>query len=315
MPDNRTATPRLPDFLCVGIEKCGTTSLYDLLQQHPHIGLSSHKETHFFNTHWDKGLAWYREKFSALDTNCKVVGEITPAYHRFPEVIPRIKQTLGENTKIIILLREPRQRAFSHYIHDFANRPEVTDLVYKRYLSTTRYAPVLEEYFKAFGKERCLVLVFEEDFFSQDKQPDQQRLMNKVCNFVGVERMAIKPVHSNPSCLPVAVRSPDCDSSMIVEGREFAVPANSVVIATGSAKNTRVISGLADAEAQAIIELVGKAVSFIPALKSSIVFEQNVAPDLEAVEQLLGRRIDSWREPLGDLRARHAHTPVFLPLQ
>lgn len=308
MPAPATDNKRLPDFLCVGIEKCGTTTLYDLLSQHPQIGLSSHKETHFFNTHWDKGMAWYAEKFAHLDPDCKRIGEITPAYHRFPEVIPRIRQTLGAQTKIIMLLREPRRRAFSHYIHDFANQLEVTDLVYKRYLATTRYAPVLENYFSAFGKDNCLVSVFEEEMLV-----DQQRFVNRICDFLGVTRHAIKPVHSNPSSLPVAVRSPATKSTVIIEGCEFAVPANSVLICTGSVKNTRIVPGLADKDAQALIEQVSKAVSFIPALKSSIVFEQNVQADLDAVEQLLGRRIESWHQPLGDLQARFARAPAFIP--
>jgi hypothetical protein len=299
---------RLPDFLCVGIEKCGTTSLYELLKQHPAIGLSSHKETHFFNTYWDNGLAWYEEKFSAIPDACLRIGEITPSYHRFPEVIPRIQQTLGKDVKILILLREPRQRAFSHYIHDFANHLEVTDLVYKRYLATTHYARALRNCFDAFGQHKCLVQIFEEDFL-----PSQQRLVDNVCAFLGIASHPVAPVHSNPSCLPSAIWSPDRDCQILVEGTRLAVPANSMVIYTGNLKNTRILSSIKQEEGKRLIEQVQAAVSFIPELKSSIIYEQNVREELEQVEALTGRNLNVWRKPLPDLHAPVAPLPEFLP--
>jgi len=297
---------RLPDFLCVGIEKCGTTSLYDLLKQHPDIGLSRYKETQFFNMHWNKGLAWYQEKFSHIGDDCKAIGEITPAYHRFPEVIPRIKQTLGEQVKIIIMLREPRRRAFSHYIHDFANQQEVTDLVYKRYLTTTQYATVIRNYFSTFGKENCLVQIFEEDFL-----PQQQCLVDNVSKFLDIPGHVIKPVHSNPSCLPTACWSPDHDSRIVLEDQTLLIPANSLVIYTENLKNTKVLSKINKVQGQKIMDHIQKAVSFIPALKSSIIFDQNVREDLEQVEKLIDRKLSVWHQPLGDLQATFACTPKF----
>jgi len=301
------ARVRLPDFVCVGVEKCGTTSLYDLLQQHPAIGLSRHKETHFFNSNWDKGVGWYREKFSHLDAHCLRIGEITPAYHRFPEVIPRIRQILGDGTKILILLREPRQRAFSHYIHDFANQLEMTDLVYKRYLATCRYAPIVRDYFTAFGEQQCLVQIFEEDFL-----PDPQRLVDNICRFLGIASHPVTPVHSNPSRLPVACWSPGYATTIQVEQDRLRVPAHSVVVFTGRKHNTRIITGLDQAQGDALITKVANAVCFIPAMKSSIVYEQNVHEDVEQVEQLIHRTLDCWRAALPDLHAPVTALPEFV---
>jgi len=299
---------KLPNFLCVGVEKCGTTSLYDLLKQHPQIGLSRFKETHFFNSHWDKGLDWYQEKFSHISSHCSAVGDITPAYHRFPDVIPRIQQTLGDQVKIIFMLREPRQRAFSHYIHDFARHQEVTDLVYKRYLATTHYARGVKQYQQAFGKENCLVLIFEEDFL-----PDQQNLMDKICAFLNIDAMPAKPVHSNPSCLPVACWSPTHDSRIVLEGNSLPVPADSLVIYTGYSNTTKILSGLTPQETDPLINKIRNAIAFIPALKSSIIFEQNIKDELVELEQLISRNLELWRKPLGDLQARFAPPPVFIP--
>ncbi len=298
---------KLPNFLCVGVEKCGTTSLYDLLKQHPAIGLSSHKETHFFNSNWEKGSAWYQEKFSHLAENCSAIGEITPSYHRSVDVIPRIKQTLGEKIKIIIMLREMRRRAFSHYVHDFANQQEVTDLVYKRYLTTTKYARVIQDYYRAFGKENCLVLIFEEDFL-----PDQQILVNKVCEFLEMPSHDIVPVHSNPSSLPVTCWSPVYDSHVLIEGSSLLVPANSLVIYTQRLKSTRIFSQINKNDAQVLIDKIENAVSLIPELKSAIVYDKNIREEIDVIEKLIGRNLDIWRKPLGDQLASRAPLPVFL---
>ena len=298
---------KLPDFLCVGVEKCGTTTLYDLLKQHPGIGLSIDKETHFFNSNWDKGIKWYQEKFSHSSDSCQVIGEITPAYHRFKEVIPRIKQSLKKDLKIILMLREPRQRAFSHYIHDFSYHQEITDLVYKRYLTTTAYAPILKDYFSSFGKASCLVLVFEEDVLL-----NQQQLVTQICSFLNVSSISITPVHSNRSRLPILCPAPDQPSQIFFDHHAVHVPANSWVIYTGQQHTTRILPANKPLQLEQVRQKIQSAVSFIPALKSSIIFEQNVAKDLEQVEQCLNRSLSCWRKPLGDLTTHLAPQPEFI---
>jgi len=300
----------LPDFLCVGVEKSGTTSLYDLLKQHSDIGLSSHKETHFFNTHWHKGLHWYQEKFHHLnETSCKVIGEITPAYHRFDEVIPRIKETLGEDIKIIFMLREPRRRAFSHYIHDFAINPQITDLLYKRYLSTCAYSPIVKNYQQIFGKENCLTLIFEEDFLI-----NQQITMDKVCNFLSVETYTAEPIHSNPSYLPRFCQSPNYPSKIQIENKQLTLSPNSPLFYTHRSHTSKDLSDLSIKEQQWFKEQTQKAIREVPAIKSSIIYEQNVKADLDQLETLLDRDLSAWRKDLPDLKAKIAPQPEFLPI-
>lgn len=299
----------LPNFLCIGVEKCGTTSLYDLLLQHSNIGLSSHKETHFFNTHWHRGIQWYCEKFSHLSSACKMIGEITPAYHRFPEVIPRIKETLGNNIKIIIMLREPRQRAFSHYIHDFANEPRVTDFLFKRYLATCAYAPIVENYYEAFGKENCLTLIFEEDYLL-----DQQQCIDTISSFFQLPTTMIKPIHSNPSFLPVVFQSPDYPTKIVVDSKELEIPEKSLLYYTHRFHSTKVISDLPKEQQEWIQRQLKEAIHSIPALKSSVIYEQNVKADLDKLEILLDRDLSLWRKSLPDLTAKFAPQPEFLPI-
>lgn len=305
-------TTVLPNFLCVGVEKCGTTSLYDLLKQHSEIGLSRQKETHFFNSHWQQGLAWYEQQFIHLQKQNKVfqtIGEMTPAYHRFPEVISRIKQTLGDGIKIILMLREPRQRAFSHYIHDFALQPEIIDLLYKRYLATCSYSSVITQYHQAFGKENCLTLIFEEDFL-----PSQQACVDKVCDFLEVPREVVIETHSNPSFLPRLCRSPNRQSHILIENKTLHVPDNSLVFYTHRFHTSRSLHALPQAKQEWFEAQVNKAIQTISAIKSAIIYEQNVKKDIDQLEVLIDRDLSLWRKPLPDLNAKIAPQPIFLPI-
>ena len=105
----------LPDFLCVGTQKGGTTYLYELLKRHPQVFLAEPKEQHFFSLHWQRGVDWYRRQFASA-AESQICGEITPYYLFHPEAPARI-QSLLPNVKLIVLLRDPVERALSQYFH------------------------------------------------------------------------------------------------------------------------------------------------------------------------------------------------------
>ncbi|MBM4055119.1 MAG: sulfotransferase domain-containing protein [Planctomycetes bacterium] len=124
----------LPNFLIVGAAKSGTTSLYYYLKQHPEIYLPKIKECKFFshmtgdykgpgdeedlNKQIIKTLDDYKLLF-ANTTDEKAIGDISPDYlYYFHESIKNIKSILGNNVKILIILRNPIERAYSKYLHN-----------------------------------------------------------------------------------------------------------------------------------------------------------------------------------------------------
>ncbi|MFV8816189.1 sulfotransferase family protein [Haliea sp. E17] len=110
-----------PNFLVVGASKSGTSSLYHYLKQHPEIGLSSVKETQFFNCDEIFGLGVDRfvDLYFDCSSSCKAIGDITPSYLvRGEKVLPRILSVYGDKPpKIVVIMREPVSRAWSHYLH------------------------------------------------------------------------------------------------------------------------------------------------------------------------------------------------------
>jgi hypothetical protein len=118
-------TGSLPDFLIIGAMKCGTTSLYHYLIQHPDICPAYFKEIHFFDNNYHEGFKWYRSCFPTLFYKYYTIhvrrrnfitGEASPYYMFHPHVPQRVHQTIP-NVKIIIILRNPVDRAYSHYQH------------------------------------------------------------------------------------------------------------------------------------------------------------------------------------------------------
>lgn len=179
----------LPNLFCGGAPKSGTTTLYDILCHHPDVYLSKFKEPLFFNNtaQFEKGLKWYSETYFSGYSGQKIVGDFTPTYLASIEAPKRIFESVGGNAKFIFILRDPVDRAYSHYFHnkrDLIEELTFEDALAKEgeryahfsadndkssvfkygYLKQGLYAENINEYYKLFGKENVLVLIFEELF-------------------------------------------------------------------------------------------------------------------------------------------------------
>ena len=112
----------LPDFIVVGAQKAGTSALFNYLVQHSSIIEPAKKEVHYFDLYYNKGINWYKhffpsktyKKFVKFKTGNAITGEATPIYSYLPRCLDRIKKDLP-NVKIIFVMRNPIDRAFSHY--------------------------------------------------------------------------------------------------------------------------------------------------------------------------------------------------------
>lgn len=109
---------RNPDFLILGFPRSGTTSLYLYLTYHPQILPAVDKELYFFTSFFDRGIDWYLAHFPPIANGVDyLTGEATPCYIDSPEVAMRVSE-LFPNIKLIVLLRNPVERAVSAvYLH------------------------------------------------------------------------------------------------------------------------------------------------------------------------------------------------------
>ena len=107
----------LPDFVILGAQRSGTTSLYDWLSDHPAVVPATRKEVHYFDLHYDRGLGWYRAHFP-MGHGAHLTGEATPYLLFHPLAPDRVARDLPPTTRFVVLLRHPVQRAVSHYWHE-----------------------------------------------------------------------------------------------------------------------------------------------------------------------------------------------------
>jgi len=176
---------RKPDFIGLGAQRSGTSWIYSCLYEHPEI-YSPIKEIHFFSRerNWPKGYSWYENIFVGAKKNQKV-GEFSTSYLANKETPQRIYQQYPD-AKLMVVLRDPVERAFSNYVNDImagtikASTPFIEALVERdEYIINGMYATHLRNYLKFFSRDNILVLIHE------DIKKDPAAFMKKIYQFIG----------------------------------------------------------------------------------------------------------------------------------
>jgi hypothetical protein len=242
----------LPDLLIIGAQKCGTTSLYTYLGYHPMIAQAATKEVHYFDINYHKGLSWYRAHFPLQRRLAEmgrrfgvdpIVVEASPYYLAHPLAPYRVKG-LMPNARLIVLLRDPVERAISHYGHAVADGSEslpfaeavereeerldgeaasiVTVPLHRSfnhqhfsYLARGRYAEQLEVWFSLFERKQFLILDSAR-FFA-----DPGCTLDRVYEFLGL------PHHEGEVYAAIGARKhPDIDPALKQRLRSYFASHN-----------------------------------------------------------------------------------------
>ncbi len=199
------------DFIGIGAQKCGTSALFKYLARHPEIGLGRTKEVHFFDYDRNfKRLFFKYKKYHAYfdfgEEGKKRFGEVTPIYIYWKPALERIKE-YNPAIKLILILRNPKERAFSHWNMDTSRNWEDRDFYtciteeplngkqhrVKSYIRRGMYVEQLQRLFSLFDKEQVLILKYE-NFLNA-----QQNTLNQVFDFLNVEKKAyeFEPLTTN----------------------------------------------------------------------------------------------------------------------
>ncbi len=165
-------TLRRPNLFIIGAMKSGTTSLHNYLGAHPGIFMCEPKEPGYFveELTLSRGSEWYLSLFAGAKDET-ILGESSTHYTKLPVYrgVPERIARFSEDARFIYVMRDPVQRAISHYWHNVRNlrweaeRRDMLTAVKRdsQYQAFSDYATQLEPYLKLFGRERIYVMTFE----------------------------------------------------------------------------------------------------------------------------------------------------------
>lgn len=184
-------TPRpLPDAVCIGASKCGTTSLHYYLHAHPEIGVPRSKEVHFFLDpgNWRRGQEWYRQQFPHRRV---LVESFGGGYSHYPVrqgVAQRMSEVLPHG-KFIYMVRDPVERMISRYVHNVCELLEHAEPaeafsgspLENVYVSESLYFTQLSQFLAYFDASRFLIVDYD-SFMTRRKET-----LRQIFHFLGVD--------------------------------------------------------------------------------------------------------------------------------
>ncbi|PKN29507.1 MAG: hypothetical protein CVU64_07870 [Deltaproteobacteria bacterium HGW-Deltaproteobacteria-21] len=275
----------LPNFICVGPGRAGTSWLYEMFLAHPQVCMAKDiKETQFFNENYEKGIAWYERLFDHCNRS-NARGEISNRYIFDPKVPERIKLIIPD-CKILICLRNPYQRIQSVYtfkLREGGLTCSFEDALIRmpELIEENRYSSLVKPYFDFFGKENLFIIYYE------DLKTDPAKLCKKLFSFLGVKEDFIpKGAYEivNQAAIPrnvIVARIAKAGARIMRKAELYNVltwakrcgPVNRLLYKKYLYENKSLLT---------------------PTAKSRI--DAVVLEEIEKLETLLGRTFDGWRD-------------------
>lgn len=200
----------LPNFLHLGPAKAGSTWVHETLGRHPDIFMAEAKDLHFFDRYFSRGLEWYANQFREALPEHRIVGEVCQSYLSNQQAPERIHTSLGPDVRLMVTLRDPVERAFSHYRYAIRQGKRLgtfQDALRSRrsLITQSRYGSQLRRYLRYFDKANIYVAVFD------DLRSDPQAFLDHLLAWLDVPAMELQPAHraarlpaSRPRSTPAA---------------------------------------------------------------------------------------------------------------
>lgn len=216
-----TNTSNFPNLFIPGAAKSGTSTLHDLLNQHPKICMSSSKEPYYLiNDNFEYTKEEYNTKYKTLfkdKPEALYKGDSSTSYMLFPNFIERVKSNVTNDVKFIFILRNPIDRIYSHYWYlkglgseslDFRSAIEKDKHVepnmskklpegkFKNYYQYGLYGKWLEKFYSNFNERQIKIILFE------DLKENPLKITNECFSFLDLELIEdLNEIKSNPTVI------------------------------------------------------------------------------------------------------------------
>lgn len=277
-------------FIGIGAQKCASSWLYDILADHPEASLSEKKELDFFSYRYEQGYGWYERQFP-VKPGAKAVGEISPSYFNEASV-PERARLYSPDLRILLSLRDPVERALSQHRHlirigmvagpDYRFETALADN--PSYIDQGRYATHLSRWLACFPENQVLVVLME------DIRKSPEATARRVYDFLGIDpehRSAALHEKSNPSYV---VRSRGADAAIRVLRKTIRqLGLGRIWQALGDSGLRNLYRGMNRKSSDTVV----------PPVSAQTIDElrQVFLEEIGALERLLDRNLEGWRQP------------------
>jgi len=275
----------LPSFLIIGPPRTGTSWLHEVLREHAALPKLT-KETRFFDTHFQRGMDWYRSHFPKKPAD-QPIGEIAPTYFASPEARERIGQVIP-GARVICVFRNPVERIISLYRlkRAYGMIPWSFEQAIDRdpeLMASSRYATNLKAWQRTLGKQQVLPTIYD------DLRDEPQTYIDRLADFIGIPRFELTTaqvgyVHS---------------SEHLTHPRSYHRTryANNMADWFKARRLHRVVTAVKQSPVIKYLLGGGLAFSELPEDLALELYEK-LRPEVEDLEVMLNRDLSAWK-PMG----------------
>jgi len=287
---------QLPNLFLLGVQKAGTTMLYDLFKDHPSIFLPENKEPHYFscNAYYEKGIDYYRQYYQHVKDQ-EYIGDFTPDYLFWPQALKRMTPFITEQTRFIVSLRQPAVRAYSQYNmmvsrgfymggfeHDInqevinTTNPAQKNLLRPSHMiARGMYSMQLKRLFNLVKKNQVKIIVFEEWVKNKEETIKEVESFLKIPHF---EAKLNKQTVSNSTLIYPS-------NSLVKRLKEI----NNLLLKSSFSKNKYLLK-----VKEKFKQKVGKRPEKLDGKKIEEITKKFFWEDIQECEKLLGRDLSIW---------------------
>jgi len=290
----------LPNYMFLGAAKSATTTYYDILKNHKEVFVPKFKEPHFFNfdKNFSKGIDWYSQTYFGNVSKEKAIIDFTPTYLYSNLCAERIFNCLGPKMKFVVILRNPVDRAYSHYNHSVRDGHEEKSFIdainlepkridkFKKnndflselrcsYISQGLYFNMLNSYLKYYSINDFLIINFDEEVIK-----NINKTKTKLSDFLNIDLTDLDfNVHSNKSAKSKnkLIQTLINKDNILRKVLKFFVPQMSRQILRNRIKN-----------------LNKKEFNYnlISDKKRKIIYDKYFSDDIKKLEEIIGRKMN-----------------------
>ena len=284
---NAPSAERRPTFVGIGAQKCASTWLHRILDDHPQVLVPQEKEVDFFSHRYDHGFQWYEAHFDSDAAPVQARGEISPSYFADPAVPDRVAR-YAPDVHLLLSLREPVERALSNHRHEVRMGHVSGDLSFEAglannpmYVEQGLYATHLRRWLKVFPRERLLVVLMD------DVTTDPRAVCRSVYRLLGVDERHV------PAGLDERY-----NASYASRSHALASVKDALYSATRAPGMRRIWNGAAQVGLRNLYRRINRVPSEVvipPARPETLAqLRRRFEPEIRELEDLLDRSLEGW---------------------